>query len=191
MKKVVCILGSPRKDANTQIIADKFLDTARQLGAETQSFHLNTMDYKGCQGCMACKRGSEECVIQDDLAGALRAARESDVLVIASPIYFANVTAQMKGFIDRTYSFLKPTYLTDPEPTRLAPGKTCLFIFTQGSPDPAEFDVFPTFDRFFRWFGFKNHVIRGLGLGAPGSAADRPELMEQADKLAKDVFGQR
>ncbi len=189
MKKVVCILGSPRKNKNTQTIAERFLDTARQLGADTQSFYLNGMSYKGCQGCMSCKRGSEECVLRDDLTEALSAARESDVLVIASPVYFADVTSQMKAFVDRTYSFLKPTYLSDPNPTRLAPGKSCVFIFTQGSPDPMSFDIFPTFDRFFSWFGFKNHLIRGVGLGADQSVTDQPELLERAEKLAREILG--
>ena len=184
MKKIVCILGSPRRNGASQAIAEKFLETSRQLGAETRSFYLNGMSYKGCQGCMACKSGSEECVIQDDLTEVLRAARESDVLVMASPIYFADVTAQMKAFVDRTYSFLKPTYLTEPNPTRLAPGKTCVFIFTQGSPDPMMFDIFPTFDRFFSWFGFTNHLIRGVGLNAKQGISEQPELLERARKLA-------
>ena len=189
MKKIVCILGSPRKNGSTSAIADRFLDTAKQLGAETRSFYLNEMTYKGCQGCMACKGSSEECVLRDDLTDALRAARDCDVLVMASPIYFADVTAQMKGFVDRTYSFLKPTYLTDPDPSRLAPGKTCVFIFTQGSPDPAMFDIFPTFDRFYSWFGFKNHLIRGVGLNPKQGIAEQPELLERAERLAREIVG--
>lgn len=190
MKRVVCILGSPRKNRNTQTLADAFLDTAKSLGAQTESFYLNKMNYQGCQGCMACKRGSEECVLKDELSEALRAARESDVLLIASPIYFGDLTSQMKGFIDRSYSFLKPTYLTEPNPTRLAPGKTCVFILTQGSPDADMFsDVYPRYDRFFGWYGFKNHLIRGVNLGADMNVADQPELVEQAQALATEIMG--
>ncbi len=189
MKKVVCILGSPRKSGSTATIAARFLEVAEAQGAEIRSFHLNSMSYKGCQGCMACKRGSEECVLKDDLSEALTAARESDVLVMASPIYFGDMTAQIKAFIDRSYSFLKPTYLTEPNPTRLAPGKTCVFILTQGCPDESTFDIFSKYEMFFSWYGFDNHLIRGVGLSADNNASDRPELLARAEALAKEILG--
>ena len=72
------------------------------------------MNFKGCQGCGACKAEKEKCVVQDDLTQVLEAVRETDVLVLASPVYFADVTAQMKAFVDRTYSFLKPDFETNP-----------------------------------------------------------------------------
>lgn len=188
MKKIVCVLGSPRVNGNSETIARKILETAEGLGAQTQVFTLNKMSYKGCQACIACKTGSEECVIKDELAEVLSAAREADVLILASPIYFGQITAQLKGFVDRTYSFLKPTYLTEPNATRLAPGKKAIFIFTQGMPDPSEFDIFAGFDRFFKMFGYETLLIRGLGMSGKPDADNSEDLMKQAEEVAKQVM---
>lgn len=188
MKKITCILGSPRSGANSETIARKFLETAEALGAEVKTYHLNKMNYRGCQGCLACKRGSEECVLRDDVAEVLSAIRDADITLIASPVYFGEITSQLKGVMDRTYSFLKPTYLTEPDASRIAPGKHCVFMFTQGSPDESQFNVFPNYDRFFSWYGFKTHLIRAVGFSPdPTEAAGREDLMKQAEDLARQL----
>ncbi len=58
--KIIAVLGSPRSNGNSAFIARHFLETARKLGAETQSFALNTLTYRGCQACRACKKTAEE-----------------------------------------------------------------------------------------------------------------------------------
>jgi multimeric flavodoxin WrbA len=189
MKKVVAVLGSPRANANSETIARKFLDTAEKLGATTQAFRLSEINYKGCIACMGCKTRSEECVVDDDLRKVLRAVREADVLVVTSPIYFGQIAGQLKCFIDRTYSFLKPDYMTNPNATRLAPGKRLLFITTQGNPDPSAFDVIPAYAKLLKRFGFETHSLRGVGLSAKDAAAGKPELMKQAEEMAKQLVG--
>jgi multimeric flavodoxin WrbA len=189
MKKVVCVLGSPRSNGNSETIARKFLETAESLGAQTQAFSLNNLTFKGCQACMGCKTGSEECVVADDLRDVLRAVRDADVLVMTSPIYFGQITGQLKCFIDRMYSFLKPTYRSSPDRSRLSPGKKLVFITTQGNADAGAFDVYPAYATFLgpEWFGYDTHVIRGLGLGAKTDAAGREDLLKQAEDLAKQL----
>ncbi|MDQ1257169.1 MAG: hypothetical protein QG656_1771, partial [Candidatus Hydrogenedentes bacterium] len=61
--KIVAVLGSPRLNGNSAFIAGRFLETADRLGAETRSFTLNTLSYRGCQACRACKRSSEVCIL--------------------------------------------------------------------------------------------------------------------------------
>ena len=189
MKKVVCVLGSPIANGNSETIARKFLEMAESLGAVAETFFLHDLCFSGCHACMGCKTRSEECVVEDDLAPVLSAVRAADVLVMTSPIYFGQVTGQLKCFIDRTYSFLKPNYMTDPNPSRLAPGKKCVFILTQGNPNEKDYDVFPVYAGFLKWFGYETHAIRGLGMGAPTAAAERPDILKQAEDLAKQVMG--
>src|SRR5512138_2671175 len=117
--KIVTLLGSPRSQKNSSTIAGRFTETAGMLGAETSTFELNRLTYRGCQGCYACKKSHDRCVLQDDLTQVLAAVQEADLLVLASPVYYGEVTAQLKGYIDRSYSFLKPDYLTNPQPSRL------------------------------------------------------------------------
>ena len=94
--QIVAILGSPRK-GNSSAIAGRFLTTAEGLGARTRSFTLNGLSYRGCQACFACKTGADHCVINDDLAPVLDAIRDADVVVLATPVYFGDVTGQFKS----------------------------------------------------------------------------------------------
>lgn len=120
-----------------------------KLGGEVAIFSLNKLIYRGCQACMTCKTKLDRCVLKDDLTEVLDAIREADILVLATPTYFADVSSQLKSFIDRTYSYLVPDYLTNPNPSRLSPGKKLIFIQTQAQPDENQFDdIFSRYDYF-------------------------------------------
>lgn len=186
--KIVSLLGSPRPGGNSAAITNRFTETAAGLGAETRIFQLNRLNYKGCQGCYACKKGLDRCVLNDDLAEVLTAVQEADVVVLASPVYYGDVTAQLKGFIDRSYSYLKPDYLTNPQPSRLTP-KKLVFVLTQGNPDESLFaDIFPRYDGFLKWMGFTDtRLIRACGIG-PASVDAVPEhILQQAEAAAREI----
>ncbi|MEN6544657.1 MAG: flavodoxin family protein [Armatimonadia bacterium] len=191
MKKIACLLGSPRSGGNSETIARKIIETAEAQGASASIFALCKMDFKGCCACLACKKGLDECAVQDDLTEALDAIREADILIIASPVYFGQLTGVMKMAVDRMYSFVDVGYLTGGNRTRLAKGKKCAFILTQGAPE----DVFPhaytDYADFFGpdWFGYEMHLIRGLGLNKPTDAGENADLMKQAEELGRKVMG--
>ncbi len=185
--KVVAILGSPRPKGNSATIAERFLETARQYGAKTTVFNLASMDYRGCVACRECKTRSDKCVLRDDLTGTLNDTAEADIVVLASPVYFGDVSGQFKCFLDRTFSYLVPDFLTNPKPSRLPEGKKLLLILTQGFPDQDSYaDIFPRYEKFLRWEGFGEiELIRACGVSAPGEVAKRAEIMGQAEKLAE------
>jgi multimeric flavodoxin WrbA len=183
--KVVSLLGSPRPASNSSAIAQQFMKTAAELGAETLSFELNHLNYRGCQGCYVCKTTLERCVLKDDLAEVLDAVSQADILVLATPIYFGEITSQLKGFMDRTFSYLVPDYRSNPNPSRLGP-KKLVFVQTQGHPDPEVFDIFPRYEGFLKWEGFTDTaLIRACGIG-PGSVDAPPEAaLRQAEETAR------
>jgi len=187
---IVCLLGSPRPGGNSVTLARRFLETAASLGAQTRTFHLNQLAYRGCQACYACKNKLDHCLLDDDLTEVLAAVAEAQVLVTATPVYFGEVSSQLKGFIDRTFSYLKPDYLTNPNPCRLAPGKQWVFIASQGHGDEDVFaDIYPRYAYFFKWFGFAaTHSIRACGVRQPGEVAARAEVMAQAEAVARQVM---
>ena len=187
--KIVAVLGSPRLNGNSALIAGRFLETAGSLGAETRSFALNSLAYRGCQACMSCKKGSETCVLKDDLSEVLDAVREADVLVLASPVYYGVVTGQMKLFIDRNYCFLTPDFHSSPQRSRLLPGKTMVFIQTQGQADAAVFaDVFPRYSAMMMFNGMDEaHLLRGCGLSRRDDVLERKEILKQAEDLAAQL----
>jgi multimeric flavodoxin WrbA len=188
--KVVCLLGSPRPKGNSATVATKFMETAESLGAQTQTFLLNKLDYKGCQACYACKTKREDCALDDGLKPVLDAVKDCDILVMATPIYYGEVSSQTKAFIDRTFSYVKPDFLTNPVPARLAPGKKSVWIMAQQSAEAEQFtDVFPRYDFFFKMYGFENHLIRALGVNQPGEVSAKEDVMSQAESLAKQLVG--
>ena len=189
--KCVCLLGSPRTKGNSATLAFRFTQTAQDLGAEVQTFSLNDLNFRGCQACFACKQGEEHCVLADELQHVLEAIHACDCLVLASPIYFGDVSSQTKAFIDRSFSFLRPDFKTSSQPGRLSGDKHLVFILTQGQPDEEFFkDVYPKYSQFMQWEGFAHtHLIRGCGLMAPEDAAGNEGLLRQAENTARKILG--
>ena len=104
-KKIVVILGSPRKNGNSTALARSFIEGAQKKGVEIETFHLHYMDIKPCDGCDQCIINSGSgCVIQDDMQQIYDAITQADTIVIASPIYWFNLNAQTKLFLDRCYA---------------------------------------------------------------------------------------
>ena len=96
--------GGPRKNMNTAIMLEKFAEGARKAGAEVKIVRLYGIDYKGCMSCMACKikdRASNVCKFKDALTPVLDEIAQADGLVLGSPIYFGDVTGQMRTFLER------------------------------------------------------------------------------------------
>ncbi len=185
---IVCLLGSPRAKSNSSAIAKRFIDAAEKSGAKVKTYTLNDLKYSGCQGCMACKTKLDKCILKDDLTEVLEAAQEADVVVMASPVYYGDISSQLKGFIDRTFSYLKPDFMTNPVPARLAPGKKLVFALTQGQPEAAFSDIFPRYDFFFKWYGFsESYLIRACGVPGPGEIEARQDVLALAEETARKV----
>lgn len=187
--KIVCLLGSPRKNGNSATVAAHLLTKAHELGAEVETIYLNGLNYRGCQACYACKKGSEVCVIKDDLAPVLEAVRQADAVVLASPVYYGDITGQLKTFIDRTFCYLKPEYYARPDRSRVEEGKGMTMILIQGHPDEQMFaDVFARYDYFFGWYGYRpGHLLRGLGISERSDVTKRSYLMDGAAELAEKL----
>ncbi len=187
--KITCLLGSPRPNGNSSYLASRFCAGAEKRGATVSVFPLNKLAYKGCQGCMACKTKLEKCVLQDGLTDVLAAAAETDVLVLATPVYFGEITAQLKAFVDRTFSWFTPDFLTSDRPSRLAPGKKLVLIQVQGQPDPAFYaDIWPRYETFLKMYGFgERRLFRACGLHERGDAEKDAALLARLDALVDEV----
>ena len=106
MKKIVIIDGGPRRNFNTASMLQKFAEGASSVGSdiEVKAVRLYGLDYKGCMSCMACKikgKASNVCKFKDALTPVLEEIAEADGLVLGSPIYFGDVTGQMRAFLER------------------------------------------------------------------------------------------
>ena len=105
MKKIIIIDGGPRKNFNTASMLQKFAEGAVSVSDkfEVKTVRLYGLDYKGCMSCMACKikgKASNVCKFKDALTPVLEEIAEADGLALGSPIYFGDVTGQMRTFLE-------------------------------------------------------------------------------------------
>ncbi|HPF86936.1 MAG TPA: flavodoxin family protein [Candidatus Limiplasma sp.] len=98
--RAICILGSPKQNGNTAAIAAEILRGLEAQGVQTALVQLSTLNIGYCRGCKACYQ-TGRCVQSDDVAGVVDAMLAADLVLVASPSYWGDVTGQMKVFIDR------------------------------------------------------------------------------------------
>lgn len=188
--QVVSIKGSPRTNGNSSALANAFTAIAREKGANVQDWNLNELNFRGCQACFYCKTKQEDCAVQDDLTPVLDSVRKADLVVLATPVYFGDISAQTKAFVDRTFSFLTPDFQTAKRPGRLEQGKKLLFIQCQGYPDENKFnDIYPKYSIFFKWHGFEQtELLRACGVNEPGQAIKDSQINQQIKELAQKML---
>jgi len=103
--KALFVNGSPRKNWNTHQMLESAAKGAAEAGAQTEIVHLYDQAFKGCVSCFACKvkgnRTNGLCAFRDPLTPVLEKARDADVIVIGSPVYFSAPTGPTRSFLER------------------------------------------------------------------------------------------
>jgi multimeric flavodoxin WrbA len=99
--KVVAFNGSPRPNGNTQQMIEVVFETLRNEGVECERVDIARKPLRGCTGCFGCTKNGGSCVQKDDLNDWFDMACEADAILVGSPTYFANVSAEAKAFLDR------------------------------------------------------------------------------------------
>lgn len=101
--KVIGISGSARKDGNTALLIGKVFDELRKEGIDCELIQLAGQSVKGCRACYGCfKNKDRRCVVKDDPVNAcIQKMDEADGIILGSPVYVADASAEMKALIDR------------------------------------------------------------------------------------------
>ena len=98
--KAIGVVGSPRKNGNTEILTQHALQAIAEEGIDTELIRLAGRDIRPCTACMVCRK-EERCPIEDDFFPIYTKLKEADAIILASPVYFGSATALMKAFMDR------------------------------------------------------------------------------------------
>ncbi|MBS6846801.1 MAG: flavodoxin family protein [Firmicutes bacterium] len=176
-KKVLVLSGSPRKGGNSDILCDEFMRGAQDAGHTVEKIFIRDQKIGFCNACYAC-RESGVCVLKDGMQDVLDKMAWADVIVMASPVYFYSIDAQMKTVIDRT--LVQWTKLPDKE-----------FYYIMTAAD-SEDEAFDTSLACFRGFavclkGSKEMgVIRGGGVYESGAVRET-EHMAAAYEMGRNV----
>lgn len=184
---IISILGSPRKNGTSTRIARAFTDTAATYGAVITEYPLNTMQYRGCQGCEGCHTRAERCVLLDDGTAVLDDLYRADIVVFAAPIYFGDTCGQFKSLYDRMWSLIR-TDARDEEPSsRLPPGKTAVLILTHVDSVGTHNDVVQRYTMYLELYGFEVRTLTAGGLRLPSHTDIDPQLSDAA-ALARELL---
>ncbi|MGN0971013.1 MAG: flavodoxin family protein [Aristaeellaceae bacterium] len=129
-KKVLILSGSPRRGGNSDLMCDEFARGAAESGHEVEKIRVAAKKIAPCSACYFCREHHGQCVHQDDMAEVLQKMIDADVLVLASPVYFYAIDAQLKAVIDRTVA----RWLE-------VKNKEFYYIVTMADEDPASADT--------------------------------------------------
>jgi len=106
IKKLTILLGSPRKHSNSSFLAKKMGELLHKKGVEVEAFLLHEMDIKMCIGCEGCQgEESTGCILHDQMQEIYSSLQSADAILLAFPIYYCSINAQMKVVIERCYPF--------------------------------------------------------------------------------------
>lgn len=183
-QKVLVLLGSPRRKGNSAILAERIAGGARAAGASVETVFLHALAIAPCKACYACQKPkSRGCSIHDDMQPLYRKMIEADAWVIASPVYWFTMSAQLKLWMDR--SFALPAYGKEP-----FEGKRIAVAMSYGGEDPFDsgcVNALRTFQDAYNYVGAK---IVGMVYGSAMEAGDiraNKALLKEAKVLGKKL----
>ncbi|MDR2743925.1 MAG: flavodoxin family protein [Desulfovibrio sp.] len=175
---ILILSGSPRKNGNTERLVTSFADGATAIGKTAKIIRVAGLKISGCRGCEYCFAHNGVCVQNDDMPPILDELQRVDALVLASPVYFFGVTAQLKLVIDRFFALLQKGMAVK----RAALLMTC--GNTSDAAAAASIAMFRQISAYQKWK--EAGIIVAPGLHNPGEIEGRPEL-EQAKRLGESI----
>lgn len=170
---VVAINGSPRVNGVSAKLIKELSKGVSEKGGEVSIFNTNTMNIRGCQACMACRK-LDHCVVNDDMKILYEHIDKSDTLVLGMPIYFHEMSAQLKLVLDRFYAYqrMSPNFEFS---STLKRGKKVVLIVPYGNPSEVVYkDYISSVEKILLSLGFEEVLI----FTASGSFEDHPEYLE-------------
>ena len=181
MKKIVILNGSPRRNGNTSALVKAFTQGAESAGNTVTEFFLDSMEIHGCRGCFGGHSSQEcPCVQKDDMSQIYPAVKESDVVVLATPLYYWNMSGQIRTAIDRLFALEEG----DGNLLRGHERASALLMAAEGHGFEDVVLYYEHLAEHLRWRNL-GHVLAG-GNGDIGDIEGKPEIQKACD-LGKSI----
>ena len=180
-KNIVVLNGSPRKNGNTSALVKAFTEGAENAGHAVTEFFLDNMHIHGCKGCFGGHSNREcPCVQKDDMDNIYPAVKNCDVLVLATPLYYWNMSGQIRTAIDRLFAL-------EEGDGNLLRGHDRACVLLMAAEGHNFQDVLTYFDHLMEHLHWKNlgYVLAG-GNGDAGDINGKPEI-HKAYELGKSI----
>ena len=191
--KIIAVNGGNRTNGNTGKLLDSAIEGIRSTGADVERFDLYKLEFKGCKGCFGCKRtGSKSlfnCASRDGLTPVLEAVKEADGFIVASPIYFMDITGETRSFMERLLFPLLPYDMRVTEGTYFPHEIKCGFIYTMGQPQGVLEERLSVMENFCAQI-FRTKV-KSLHFNGSYPFLDAPTKYEVAPETLDEAFNKR
>lgn len=183
-KKIIILNGSPRPRGNTRALIDAFEKGAAEAGHSVARFDLQTMNIHGCLGC--CGGGKDPkspCVQKDDMEKIYPAYQGADVVVLASPMYYWNISGQLKCTFDRLFA------VAELDPNYANPKKDCVLLMAAEGVDEDNFaPVRALYEGLTARMGWKSlGTVYAGGNMDVGDIQKHPEQFQEAEDLGRFI----
>ena len=188
---ILAFLGSPREGGNTELLLKEAVKGIEESGVQVQTFTLNTMNIMPCQNCGGCDE-TGICIYEDDMTQVYEAIRTCDRIILASPIFFSALSAQIKMMIDRCQAFWCEKYLLKkPIPTGIH-GRKGLLLLVGGMKKEIGMQGMQcagtSAKAFFRTISVPEHKTLGYtGVDAKGAISIHPTALTDAYEAGKEL----
>ena len=183
-KKVLVLLGSPRKKGNSNTLSERIIKGAQAAGATVERVYLHGQNIAPCNACYGCqKEDSKGCVIDDDMQPIYKKLAGSYAWVIASPVYWFTMSAQTKLFLDRCFGLF--AYKKN-----VFKGKRIAIAMSYGDADSFSSGCVNALRTFQDAFTYTGSIIVGMVYGSADKAGEiksNKRLMVQAEELGTEL----
>lgn len=180
-KSVLIISTSLRNGSNSDLLAKEFARGAREMGHSVEEVGLAGQNLQFCKGCLACQGKKDgHCVIGDDADVIVQKMAKADVLVFATPIYFYEMSGQMKTLLDRTNPLFPVDYAF----------RDIYLLTTAADKEESAMDgAVKGLEGWIACFekAYLAGVVRGVGCDAPGSIRKQPDLLKMAHDIGARI----
>ncbi len=182
MKSVLLFMGSPRSGGNTDLLSRAFLEGAESAGASTKLVNLYGTNFSPCIECGGCD-DTGECILDDDMTGLYEDLERADIIVVASPMFFYNITSKTQALVERSQAMWIRKYVLKKD---MGPERQGVFLSVGATKGKLLFDGSVRVIRYFMdAVGAK--LKAGLLLRkveAKGEIATHPTALDSARTLA-------
>lgn len=189
--KIIAFLGSPREGGNTELILKETIRGIEESvsGSIVQVFNLNLMNISPCQNCGGCDE-TGVCVCEDDMTQIYDAIRSADRIILASPIFFFALSAQVKVMIDRCQAFWCEKYLLKkPIPEGLYKRKGLLLLVGGQKKEIGIQCAEASAKAFFRTVSIPEHkTLSYMGIDSKGAILRHPTALKEAYEAGKALI---
>jgi multimeric flavodoxin WrbA len=186
----IAFLGSPRKEGNTEVLLKEAIRGIEESGHSVHLFNLNLMNIAPCQDCGGCE-DTGICIFEDDMVRIYEEIRNADRIVLASPIFFFALSAQVKIMIDRCQCFWCEKYLLKKKIPGGPYGRKGLLLLVGGMKKEIGMQCAEaSATAFFRTVSIPEHkTLSYLGIDEKGAILNHPTALKEAYESGKELVG--